>query len=286
TISAALILVLLGIGWGLRPLGRLEEALGRRSSVDLRPLAHQVPAEVEPLVREINQLMERLSSVLNATRTFTGNASHQLRTPLAVAKANLELALRRDGALERNNLIKTAMDATTRCQQLVEGLLMLAQLDERGTELGRVGRVDLVEIARDITQDLAPVALRKQHRLEFVCKDEKAPVRGDRLLLSEAIRNLIDNAIKHCPDKSSIYVTVSAREPTQVRVDDNGPGIETACRKNVQERFVRGNKSADGAGLGLAITQEIARLHQAALILDRSKSGGLSAEFQFPRDQL
>ena len=278
TIAAALALVWLGIGWGLRPLARIEAALARRSSVDLRPLAHHVPAEVEPLVVEVNKLMERLNSALSATRTFTGNASHQLRTPLAVAKANLELAASQENVHERDRLIDSALGAMTQSQRLVEGLLMLARIDGLEADLSRADELDLVDVTRSVTEELVPTALRKNHELEFVTADEHASVRGDRMLLAEAIRNLIDNAIKHCPEESHIRVVVTSKEIVGVVVEDNGRGIPDDERNQALQRFARSREAeTQGFGLGLAIASEITEQHGGRLVLDRSPLGGLKA---------
>ncbi|MEM6496454.1 MAG: sensor histidine kinase [Pseudomonadota bacterium] len=282
TILAALGLVWLGIAWGLRPLERLEAALARRSSVDLRPLAHQVPSEVEPLVSEVNNLMERLDSALSATRTFTGNASHQLRTPLTVAKANLELASTETDPLERGKLITSALSAMTQCQKLVEGLLMLARLDGRESDLSRAVKLNLVELTRSACQELAPSALRREHELEFDSDQESVWLRGEPVLLAEAIRNLIDNAITHCPGSSKIKVRVTNQDRMAVVVEDNGPGIPKEERRRALERFAR-NADSDtrGFGLGLAISREIVEQHGGWLSLKNSALGGLKAGLYF-----
>ena len=286
TIVAALALVWLGIAWGLKPLGRIETALTRRSSVDLRPLAHEVPTEVEPLVREVNNLMERLDAALGATRTFTGNASHQLRTPLAVAKVNLELASSESDQSERGKLIRSALDAMTQCQRLVDGLLMLARLDGREADLSRADTINIADVTRSVCQELAPIALQRSHDLEFTHEDVVARVRGDTLLLSEAIRNLVDNAIVHCPDGSRIRVDVTAaNDVLEVLVEDNGLGIPPDLRDKVQERFARSQSEggdSNGHGLGLAIVREIAEQHRGELILEGSALGGVKARLRLP----
>lgn len=283
TILAALAIVWIGISWGLRPLGRLQDALARRSSTDLRPIAHPVPEEVAPIVDEINLLMRRLERALEATRTFTGNASHQLRTPLAVAKANLELASHdaREGDLRE--AISAAHEATSESQRLVERLLMLAQLDGQEFNMRQAPTIDLADLTRSVARELAPMAVQHGHELEFSAAAEPITVHGEALLLSEAIRNLIENAINHCPRGSRIRVSaidVDGR-PSAI-VEDSGPGIPDSERDRAVERFGRlGGACGSGTGLGLAIAKEIARHHGARLELAASSMGGLKASMTF-----
>jgi two-component system sensor histidine kinase TctE len=279
TILAALAIVWIGISWGLRPLQRLQEALARRSSTDLRPIEHPVPDEVVPIVQEINELLRRLENTLRSTRTFTGNASHQLRTPLAVAKANLELVSRDEEGSEFQEAIAAAHDATTECQRLVERLLLLAQIDGQEFDLQSAPMLDITEIAISVTRELAPQAVQQGHELEFIADNGVARIRGEPLLLSEAIKNLIENAIKHCPRGSQISVRCAlAAGKASIAVDDNGPGIPLDLRRQALERFGRLNgDSNSGSGLGLSIANEIALRHGGSLELSRSGSGGLSA---------
>ncbi len=282
TILAALAIVWIGISWGLRPLGRLQEALARRSSTDLRPIEHPVPDEVVPIVDGINELMRRLDNALDATRTFTGNASHQLRTPLAVAKANLELVSRDAGDTDFQEAIAAAHGATTESQRLVERLLLLAQIDGQEFDVHSTPILDVAELASSVARELAPQAVQHSHELEFFSDSKFVQVRGEPLLLSEAIKNLIENAIKHCPRGSRIAVRCTqAMGKARIVVEDNGPGIPPELRQQALERFGRLDGSrGPGSGLGLAIANEIALRHGASLELSRSDSGGLSARLE------
>ncbi len=281
TILAAVIIVWLGISWGLRPLGLLQEALARRTANDLRPIVHPVPREVSPLVEEVNQLMGRLNGALKATRTFTGNASHQLRTPLAVVKVNLEIANREIDTSKIQQAVSAAHRATSECQRLVEGLLLLAQLDGKEFDIRRAPLIDLNETAKTVAQELVPRAVKQSHELEFEAPEHPLLIRAEAALVSEAIKNLIENAILYCPRGSRIVVQVAlCGNAPAVSVADNGPGIAADDYALAIERFAKLNGTS-GTGLGLAITREIMLYHDAKLRLSKSQFGGLKAQLEF-----
>ncbi|MEM7775021.1 MAG: sensor histidine kinase [Pseudomonadota bacterium] len=287
TILAALALVWFGISWGLRPLRRLQSAFSRRSPEDLRPVEHTAPAEVAPLIVEMNALMARLDSTLTATRTFTGNASHQLRTPLAIARANLELAATRTDEREWQTAVAAAYEATKQCQNLVESLLLLAQIDGRKVDPRTAPPVDLTDLARSVTRDLAPAAVEKDHDLSFVSSCQQCVIKADQMLLAEAIKNLVNNAITHSPAQSQIHVSVEMGHDGRpsVVVEDDGPGISQHLREKATERLVRFADNTTGSGLGLAVTAEVVRQHHGALSLAKSDLGGLKATIVFEKSR-
>ncbi len=285
TIVAALLIVWLGVNWGLRPLARLEGALGRRSPNDLRSIRHDVPREVQRLVGAINSLMARLAAALESQKRFTGNASHQLRTPLSVVKAQLELALREKNTKQMRQAIEEAQRATRHSERLVEQLLLLARVDAESAAAGRFETFNLVDLAREITAEFAGASPKRKLDLGFEAGDTPVMVFGHRTLLGEALKNLVQNAMTYCPDGARITVRALKEGRNAVlEVEDDGPGIPKDRRKEMSERFVRLNEQdVDGSGLGLAIVGEVAALHGGRLELADAPGGeGLSARILIP----
>lgn len=284
TIAAALLIVWLGVQWGLRPLATLEGALGRRSPNDLRPILHEVPREVQRIVEAINELISRLASALESQKRFTGNAGHQLRTPLAVVKAQLELALRETDPAQMRSAIHEAQRATQHSERLVEQLLLLARVDAESGGRGDFETFDLSGVARDTTSDYATATRGQGFDLGFEQANGSADILGHKTLVAEALGNLIQNAMAYCPDGSRITVRTSSDTGGPVlEVEDDGPGIPQEQRQEVRERFVRlGANDSAGSGLGLAIVQEIAALHGGSLELAEGAGGkGLLAKISF-----
>lgn len=281
SILAVVVVVWLGIGKGLVPLSRLEAAVRRRGSSDLRPIRHKVPREVRHLVDEINSLLARLDSALQARQRFIANASHQLRTPLAALKTHTELALAdtepaaRQAGLER---LHGLIDHTAR---LSNQLLSLARA-EHVDRAAAVGAVDLAALAAAVARDLTPTALERDIDLGF--EGTPVPVCGEAVLLEELVRNLIDNALIYAGAGRRVTVRVRYAQGTALlQVEDNGPGIPDDQRRKVFERFHRvAGSPGGGSGLGLAIVREIAQAHGGAAATMPTPGGGLTVQVRLP----
>lgn len=284
-----IILLATGITWfgiwrGLRPLRQVSRDVSSRSATDLTPVAPQdVPDEVSPLVFAVNELMSRLRRTLDAQRRFIADASHQLRTPLAVIQAKAELVLREE---DPTALVRAAADlyehskATT---HLATQLLSLARTDPEQAGQPRV--LDLQELAGEACAALVPDAFARGVDLGF---DGDGPARivGGDVLLREAIVNLVQNTLRHGarPGSATLSVARSERGEIVLALEDDGPGIPEAERGRVLERFYRipGTRES-GAGLGLAIVSQIAEAHGATLhLLDGAGGRGLRVELRFP----
>lgn len=286
TIAAALLIVWLGVYWGLRPLTRLEEALGRRSQNDLRPILHEVPREARNLVQSINDMMGRLAAAIGALTRFTGNAGHQLRTPLSVIKAQLDLAARETDPERMRRAIEEAQGATRQSERLVEQLLMLASLDAESSGRQEPKPFDVAKLAQRTASEFAPTAVKHGCDFGFESDEEALTVEGHEELVAEALRNLIQNALAYCPQGSKVTVrAVMSGGGPALEVEDDGPGIPADARAEAMERFVRLSANGGaGSGLGLAIVQEIAARHGATLELGDGHDGrGLCARIRFPQ---
>jgi two-component system, OmpR family, sensor histidine kinase TctE len=288
-IAIAAVAVLLGIRRGLRPLARLEEALDRRSPDDLRPIRHSVPREVDRLVGAINGFMARLSDSLAALRRFTGNASHQIRTPLTIIRTQIELARRAEGRDAMLAALRTADLAVAQSERTLAQLLLLARVDEVSVDRPGGESVDLARLARRMAAEMEPVAARSGLDLgyEGPAAGTLGPaVRGNGMLIGEMLRNLIENAIAYAGPGHAATVRVEPRGGVAVlEVEDDGPGIRPADRSRAVKRFERlsSQGDADGAGLGLAIVAEIAALAGGRLELSEGGTGrGLRVRITLP----
>ncbi len=282
-------LVWIAVTVALRPLERLGEAIAERSPDDLRPITANTPEEVEPLVGAINLFMERLQTALDGLRNFTGNASHQLRTTLAVVRTQLALIDRSTGPDEAAAASDKAISALERAERVLSHLLVLARVDA-SAGVATLTPVDLVAIAKELTSEMVPAALAQDIDLGFEGPDV-AEVAADPILLAELLRNLVSNAITYAGRGAVVTVRVLA-QPDQIvlEVEDNGPGLsQEQMAIAVQSR--RGSSrplphlakgQANGMGLGLAVAVEISTLFGTGLRLKEVGSGsGLLASIAF-----
>ena len=261
-----LALVWFALARGLSPLAALQERIRARSSDDLSPIApRQVPEEITPLVRSLNEMLARLSLTIDMQKRFIADAAHQMRTPLAGMRMQSELALRQTDQDEIHRSLQQLAKSSEAATRLVNQLLALARAEnqpQRGTALLPV---DLGELARSAVQDWVQASFA--HRIDLGYEPPAAPVAipGNPTMLRELLSNLIDNALRYTPAGGSVTVRVrSDAEHVYLEVEDTGPGIAPAERERVFERFYRilGN-TAEGSGLGLAIVREIAQQHGA-----------------------
>jgi len=283
------------IARGLEPLERVAAAVGRRSPTQLEPLAERgLPGEVQPLVRALNGLLERLGEALAVQRTFIADAAHELRTPLTAVHLQAQLAERAATEAERRKALADLKSGLERATRLSEQLLTLARTEpgvdapERPEAL-----VDLTALAREVIAELAPLAAEKAVDLGL-SEGGKAVVRGDAEALRTLLSNLIDNAVRYTASNGRVDITAQAEgDRVALAVRDNGPGIAPAERARVFDRFYRGQSastpqaaqraSTRGSGLGLAIVKRIADRHGAEIALGEGLEGkGLGVTVRFP----
>lgn len=292
-ILIAALIVWFGIGQGLKPLARLEEALNRRSPSDLRPILHDVPTEVRHLVGAINHLLKRLENTLSTMQRFTADAAHQLRTPLAALRTQAELGLREKDPEKLHDVMEKLAALTRQTSHLANQLLASARSAPEGLAGRPFVRIDLGEITRGVTGSKVPEALERGIDLGYEGLDGVAPIMGDATLIEELLKNLIHNALTYCPEGSSVTVRLTPETGNtsfvKLVVEDDGPGIPLEHRKHVFERFYRVSDSGeDGCGLGLSIVREIALRHDTRIRLDEPEdhSGAIfSVRFRLAPNQ-
>lgn len=283
-IVVAPIVVWVAVTRALRPVTSLREAIGRRSPEDLRPIARPVPVEMEGLLDTTNSFLARLNSAIGALRHFTGNASHQLRTPLAIIRTELALGRRAETLDDARFHAAEADRAAVQADRVLAQLLLLARIDEASSGSVMGAAADLAAVARAIVTDRVRAADQKGVDLGYEGEDA-VPCGGDELLISELLRNLVENAMAYAGEGAVVTVRALLRDGAPVlEVQDNGPGIPDALKSKVLERFDRGAaRDGHGAGLGLSVVKEIAELHGGTLTLSDAPSGGLLASVRFQR---
>lgn len=283
-IVGAAIIVWIAVTISLRPLYRLSEAIAERSPNDLHPIRQSVPVEVENLVETVNSFMVRLQSALDALRHFTGNASHQLRTPLAIIRTQLALSARASTLEDAQAAARKGDASVAHAEHILAQLLRMANIDAAGSgEKQSLVEVDLALLAQSITADYIPIAAEAGIDLGFE-QVGHASIMAEPLLLGELLGNLISNAIAYTGRGTEVTVRVLRDgDAACLEVEDNGPGISAEKRSVVRQRFARGEgNAAPGAGLGLAIVEEIAAFFNGRLSLEDGAGGcGLKATVRF-----
>jgi two-component system, OmpR family, sensor histidine kinase TctE len=283
------VLVWIAVTVALRPLERLGDAIADRSPDDLHPVTADTPEEVEPLVLAINQFMDRLKTALDGLRNFTGNASHQLRTPLAVVRTQLALIDRSSGPEETAAASVKAKSSLERAERVLSQLLVLARVDASASA-AILAPVDLAGLAKEVTSEMVPAAIIQDIDLGYEGSSH-AMVAADAVLLAELLRNLLANAISYAGRGAVVTVQVQkTAERIVLAIEDNGPGLSDAQMLSAAE-MGRGapratphlaKSQASGMGLGLAVAVEISKLFKANLRLQRSSLGsGLLASIEF-----
>lgn len=282
-------LLVLAVWWGvsrsLAPVERVRRQLARRQADDLSPVSDEaLPDEVQPLVTELNLLFERVQGAFAAQQHFVADAAHELRSPLAALRLQLQ-GLQRAGqddaaravAVER---LSAGIDRATR---LVEQLLTLAR--QEAAAASPTETVDLRAVVQLALADAAPAAQARSMDMGLLDSDA-VHIPGRPEALRMLARNLLDNAVKYTPPGGQVDLQVqrTADNAVELMVEDSGPGIPPEHRERVMQRFVRETAdSAPGSGLGLAIVQAIAQAHGASVALDASpRLGGLRVVVRFP----
>jgi two-component system sensor histidine kinase TctE len=275
----AVVLVWFALTRGIQPLSDLQQRIRKRESTDLSPIAERdVPDEVVPLVRAINDLLERLDQSVRTQKQFLADAAHQMKTPLAGLRMQAELAARQidrgegDPQSLKHSLEQIAM-SSQRAARMVNQLLAMARTETR-EHAQRSTPVDLAELTIDTVRDFVPHAMDKGVDLGYEGPEAGtgALLPGQRVLLRELVRNLVDNALQYTPAGGTVTARVTPDPFGQVivlQVEDDGPGVPAAEREAVFRPFYRAlGTPVDGSGLGLSIVREIAQQQGAVVMIE------------------
>lgn len=260
----AALLVHLVLKRGFARLEPLRAGLAQREPSDLAPLPLAgLPDELRPLVETLNALLGRVEGLLQAERRFAAASAHELRTPLAAARAQAQRLVEEARTATQPALVEragTLLRQLDRLTALATRLLQVARI-ESGVALQREP-VDLVQLARLVAEEFAE--FRAGGRLQLSVEDTPDPIAGDVDALGIALRNLIDNALKHGGPQAQVQLLVG---PRRLAVRDDGPGVPAESLSRLVRPFERGSSGAEGSGLGLAMVDTIARQSGARLVL-------------------
>lgn len=277
--------VWLALGRGLLPLKKMTADLEARSDDDLSALDEQhVPLELSPVVQAINRLLDKVQQDAKAQQNFLANVAHQLRTPLAGFRTQLEWLLQKHaGEPESAHSIALMTSSTERMIRQTNQLLALARAEPAKFEKERLRVVELNRLVEESIQHFVEQADRKNIDIGFNLQPTR--VMGDHFLLRDLIDNLVDNAIRYSPSNSKVTVsTLHGKDGGIFSVEDSGPGITPSEQELIFNRFRRLDDSVAGNGLGLAIVRDIAKDHGARISVESGVSAGtiFSVHFPFP----
>jgi two-component system sensor histidine kinase TctE len=280
-IGFAMLLIRPALAWSLRPLETLRDAIAARdtrATPDLSPLQPgPLAVELRPLAKSFDNLLSRLEQATAGVRRFTADASHQMRTPLAVLKVQVALARRGDP-----QALSEIADAADRLEHLVTQLLALARAEEAGAS-PPLEQVDLREVAVAVINRRIAQAIEAGLEVDFSSPEGQVLIASHRTLLFEILSNLLDNAIRYNRSGRMVAITITRDEKqTTIAVADDGPGLSEADLSRAGARFVRltTSGSSEGSGLGLAIAHSAAQRLDARLYLTNTYPG-LRAELVF-----
>lgn len=272
-------------GRALKPLGDFARQTGQineESLTDTR-LSEDTTAEFRQLSRSVNAMLDRLAQSFDTQRQFTGNAAHELRTPLALMQTRIELFAAEHPQMDAETaaLLRFEQEQLERLSALVRTLLEMSDLQS----VPRTDCIDLAPMAEEVLVDLTPLAQKKG--ITLTQTGENVQLIGSDVLLYRLLFNLTENAIKYNRTGGSVEVSVE-REGGQaaIRVRDTGPGIAEEYRGSIFQPFFRVDKSRSramgGVGLGLALVQEIVRLHGGTVRVEQSADTGTTILVTLP----
>ena len=262
---------------------QLSKNIAEKNADDLAPIQQQVPElkELQPMVLQLNQLLQRLKQSLLAEQRFTADASHELRSPLSAIQMRLQVLKRKYPDLNQD--LASIQNDVSRGTQVLENLLLLARLDPTNThQLPKID-VNLQAIVSDVIQALQPFALEKNIQITTHIADDLSIFANEKLIFT-CVRNLVDNAIRYAGQGGYVFIDVQQRQQNMIMtIADDGQALTEEILQRLGERFYRalGTKT-QGSGLGLSICQKIMQLHAGEIHFSKSGYGGLQVTLQLP----
>ncbi len=249
-----------------------QAALVKPQDSAMRLATDGMPVELLPLVRAINDALDRLDSALTRHRQFTADAAHELLTPLSVLKANVDTMTEPTARAA----IQQDIDSIS---EVVSQLLELAELDSLDT--GQAETVDFRAVCEEVVAMMAPVAIRQKKEIELTGASGPVRVRCCAKLLARAVRNLLENAVSHTPEGT--VVRLDLQDDGSLHVIDAGPGVAPEDRVRIFQRFWRGKgRRGPGAGLGLSIVQRFADAFGGSVEVSEAPGGGADFVLKLP----
>ena len=259
----------------MSPLDRLAASVARRGPNDLRPVTAETPTELTPLVGGLNGFIARLRQTLTRSEDLIAEAAHRVRTPLATVRTQAEVIHRQMERPENKKALREmirAVDESSRSAgQLLDHAMVTFRSDQLETDV-----IDVVDLLTDVVERLSPTAELKDIVVKLDLPSAPLSVRGDAILLQNAVRNVLDNAIKYSPADTDILVRLTAEdEVCRMAFVDQGRGFGAGDLVDLTKRFSRGSNVDDvvGSGLGLTIADDVAKAHHGALEITSNTEG-------------
>lgn len=280
-------IISIGVKKGLAPLTELQNEVSKRSEQNLSPIdLPDIPEEVSLVATSVNKLMQQLQNLILGQNRFIADAAHQLRTPLAGAQAQLELAELETDPLRIKAILVQVNLSLDRLSHTIDQLLVLAKSQPEAISMMKMARLDLNLISQEVAAQMVPAALQKQIDLGFEPGLSPAMITGNAERLREMLYNLLDNAIRYTQAGGQVTMSIHvSAAKVDLRLIDDGPGVSLLERDKIFDRFHRiVGSGQEGSGLGLAIVKEIAKLHGASItVSDGYKHSGLQFVLSFSR---
>lgn len=287
-LAAIMLLVWLIVRSGFKPIEALAFAIHEKSASDLSLITlDQMPEELVPISNSVNDLFRRLTTSFEREKRFTADAAHEMRNPITALKIHIDNLL--EELPEKSESILKIKHAIDRLSNLVEQMLVLHRMSP-DQYLASFSDIDLVLVAREVITELYDDIARRSQHIEL--EGESCSLNADLFGMEILMKNLIDNASKYTPNDGRIHIRIARttqgeRNGALLLVEDSGPGIPSAEKTQVFNRFYRvgGDRHASGSagsGLGLSIVNHIVELHHASIALKSSALGGLAVEIFFP----
>jgi signal transduction histidine kinase len=282
SLAAVFLLLWFVTGRALQPVSAMSSKASEITAMSLR---ERLPVtgrgdELDRLASVLNDMLDRLGASLRQMEQFASGAAHQLRTPITRIRGELELLLREELPDRTRGQLERVQEELERLTRTCGRLLLLARLDQQAAEAGLLEeRTDLAEVVANLLDYMGPVALERRITLRGG-RATAASVRGSRHLLSEAVLNLLDNAIRFTPEGGTVTVSTDlVGDAVRLSVEDGGPGVPPEERERIFAPFYRipraaGGESDSGSGLGLAIVTAIARAHRGSVEFAEAPAGG------------
>lgn len=285
TLPAMIALVWLLLAWGMRDVRGLVKQINARAGGRLDPIVvGRTPREVAVIIGSVNALLGRLRSALERERRFTGDAAHELRTPITALRIHLDNLRFAEDAADRQHAIESLEQALQRLSRLIEQLLALSRL-EPGETLPNRAVLPVAPCVARVLDEPAIVELALPVALQAHLGSDELFVLADVTSLELLVRNLLDNALRYTPSGGRVRLAVNRDDDQMLlEIEDSGPGIPVEAREKVFERFHRElGTERDGSGLGLSIVRRLVRILGARIQLDDSPElGGLRVRVWLP----
>lgn len=288
TYPLAGLLIWIIIGRGLRSLNQIAHALTKREPYYLESVnASDVPLEIQPLIQELNQLLQRLKAAFEREKRFAGDAAHELRTPLAAIRTQAQVASLVASSPEQLAVMQNVILGVDRAHHIVNQLLAMGRLTPDNDHFKTYQPCSLEHIIQEVLKSLSAMTREKSVQIIFNHPAQAVTIHGNATALQILVRNLVDNAIRYTPSMGKINIDLKLEtKHLALTIADDGPGIPEKFRERIFERFFRifGNE-APGSGLGLSIVKQVADLHHAHIVTtetDPIKHTGFTITIRFP----